>query len=138
MHNFELNYQLSEISFFAAKILSLNKKVILFDGEVGSGKTTLIKELCKILGSTSQFSSPTFQIVNEYVYPHGLIYHFDLYRLKNVADLGNLAFDDYLFSGNYCFIEWPQLLENIVTNDFVRIKLTSNNTYRNALIEITD
>lgn len=138
MHNFKLTYQLSEIADFAVKIISLNKKVVLFYGEIGSGKTTLIKELCQLLGSKSQFSSPTFQIVNEYVYAGGLIYHFDLYRLNSVTELENLGFDDYLFSGNYCLIEWPQLAEELINSDFIKIKLRTEGDARLAQVEVFD
>lgn len=138
MHNFEFNYQLSEISNFARKILSLDKKVMLFYGDIGSGKTTLIKELCEQLGSKSQFSSPTFQIVNEYVYNGGLIYHFDLYRLNHTSELMDLGFDDYIFSNQYCFIEWPELAEEMLTINHIKVKLTSEAESRKALVEVMD
>ncbi|MFN7910941.1 MAG: tRNA (adenosine(37)-N6)-threonylcarbamoyltransferase complex ATPase subunit type 1 TsaE [Bacteroidota bacterium] len=136
MYKLKLSYQLPEISEIAKKILGLNKKVVLFYGEMGSGKTTLIKELCQQLGSKSQFSSPTFQIVNEYVYDGGLIFHFDLYRLNATSELIDLGFDDYLFSGNYCFIEWPQKSEELVTHDFIQINLTNKGDARLAEVKV--
>lgn len=82
--------------------------VILFYGPMGSGKTTLIRALMKEIGA-GEASSPTFSIVNEYESPRGLIYHFDLYRLEKEEELEDIGFEDYLYAGNICLIEWPAL-----------------------------
>lgn len=84
-------------------------KVFCFDAEMGSGKTTFIKVLCKVLGYQGVISSPTYSIINEYPVKNTAIYHFDLYRLKSAEELVDIGFEDYLYSNNYCFIEWPQI-----------------------------
>ena len=104
-------------------------------GSNGSGKTTLIKELCKILGSQDHFSSPTYSIVNEYVYPGGKLFHFDLYRLKNLNELLDIGFEDYLYSGQYCFIEWPELAKDLINSDYVKIHLNDYGSKRLIGIE---
>lgn len=93
-------------------LLAGNRKVWLFEGDMGAGKTTLIKVLCKQLGVVSDMSSPTFSIVNEYA-TNGKekVFHFDLYRLKKASELNDIGFDDYLYSGQYCLIEWPHQVE---------------------------
>ena len=107
-----------------------NKKIIVFNGEMGSGKTTLIKAICKALGSKDEASSPTYSIVNEY---HGeqLIYHFDLYRLKDEDELIDIGFSDYTESEAYCLIEWPELalpyLEDYLTVDISMDELGARN-----------
>lgn len=110
-----------------------NKKHILFYAPMGAGKTTLIKELCKTLGSEDNFSSPTYSIVNEYSYPGGKIFHFDLYRLKSLEELLDIGIEDYLDSNNYCFFEWAELAENLVdTGVKVEIKVNGNIRYLHA------
>ncbi len=100
-------------------------RIFLFNGEMGSGKTTLIKAICKELKVTDTLSSPTYSIVNEYKTEMGnTIYHFDLYRLKTVAELFDIGFSEYLSSNNYCFIEWPELGEDFYENAvFVSIEI---------------
>ncbi|MBK8499471.1 MAG: tRNA (adenosine(37)-N6)-threonylcarbamoyltransferase complex ATPase subunit type 1 TsaE [Flavobacteriales bacterium] len=85
-------------------------RVFALHGDLGAGKTTLIKGFCEVLGVKDQTSSPTFAIVNEYHSAHGgTVYHFDLYRLRNAGELDGIGFAEYLDSGAYCFIEWPEL-----------------------------
>ncbi len=85
-------------------------RIFAFTGDLGAGKTTLIKALCKVLGVADQTSSPSFAIVNEYrSTAGGPVYHFDLYRIRNVNELRDIGFEEYLDSGAYCFIEWPEL-----------------------------
>ncbi len=99
-------------------------KLFLFYAEMGVGKTTFIKALCKCLGSADNFSSPSFSIINEYHCPTGKIYHFDLYRIKNIEELYNLGIEEYLDSGAYCFVEWPELMHNIIRNTFIKVSIT--------------
>src|SRR4051812_18460089 len=96
----------------AAQLLAFagDCRIYLFDGPMGAGKTTLIKVICETLGVTSPMGSPSFSIVNEYESPAGRLCHIDLYRVKNADELAELGMEEYLDSGDYCFIEWPELL----------------------------
>jgi len=105
-------------------------RVFLFYAPMGAGKTTFIKELCRQLGSHDSFSSPTYSIVNEYSYPGGRIFHFDLYRLKNSVELFDLGIEDYLHSGQYCFFEWPELVEELVEGNAVKVEIEVNGNIR--------
>ncbi|MFH6971123.1 tRNA (adenosine(37)-N6)-threonylcarbamoyltransferase complex ATPase subunit type 1 TsaE [Flavobacterium petrolei] len=109
-------FSIDQLEEVAQKIISENpKKVILFHGEMGVGKTTLIKQLCKTLGVTGATSSPTFSLVNEYeVDDNQLVYHFDFYRLNKEEEAMDMGVDDYLYSGNWCFIEWAEKIPNMI------------------------
>lgn len=110
-------------------------KVFAFYGKMGSGKTTIIQEICAALHSTDRVTSPTFAIVNEYFTSTGsAIYHFDFYRLKNLEEAFDLGYEDYLFSGNYCLIEWPEKIETLLPEDHVRVTLSEESS---GLREIT-
>ncbi len=122
---------LEDLPDAAKKILELagSNRVFLFYGEMGAGKTTLIKALCKELNVEDTVSSPTFSIVNEYSGSNKIIYHFDFYRIKNETEAFDLGYEDYLFSEAYCFIEWPEKISNLLPSKFVELKLlqTSEN-----------
>lgn len=105
-------------------------RIFLFDGAMGSGKTTLIKAMCRAIGSADEFSSPTYSIVNEYAYRGGKIYHFDLYRLKNTADLFDIGAEEYFDSGHYCLIEWPELAEELIEQPAVRVSIEMRDNHR--------
>lgn len=90
------------------------------------GKTTLIKELCRQLGVKENVSSPTFSIVNEYAAKEGNIYHFDFYRLKDEQEAFDFGYEEYFYSGEYCFVEWPEKIENLLPEDAVSISITAN------------
>ena len=123
----ETNYQLNGIEKVAKQLLSsLNSKVLLFYGNMGVGKTTLIKSIVKMLGSEDEVSSPTFSIINEYEAKDGIIYHFDLYRIKDIEEAYNFGIEDYLFSNNWVIIEWPDLIKNILPEPYDRIDLELN------------
>ena len=115
----ETVFSLDEINEVAQKILSQNpKKVILFNGNMGVGKTTLIKSLAKNLGVIDATSSPTFSLVNEYqIANNQYIYHFDVYRLKNETEALDMGIDEYLYSGNWCFIEWAENIPNLIPDE---------------------
>jgi tRNA threonylcarbamoyladenosine biosynthesis protein TsaE len=101
-----------------------NHRICAFYGEMGAGKTTLIKEICKKLEVTDQVNSPTFSIINEYHTKTGeVVFHFDFYRLKNEEELLDLGYEDYLFSGNICLIEWPEKIEDYLPPEACRIQI---------------
>lgn len=121
----EIIFSLDEIDKVAQKILSeYPKKVILFNGAMGVGKTTLIKALAKNLGVHDATSSPTFSLVNEYqIANNQYIYHFDVYRLKNETEALDMGIDEYLYSGNWCFIEWAENIPNLIPEEHSVIKI---------------
>lgn len=112
----KLEYYLQDIEHIAQQIIdSRPEKVILFNGDMGAGKTTLIKTLCKSLGVHDATSSPTFSLVNEYeTDDNQLVYHFDVYRLKSQTEALDMGIDEYLYSGNWCFIEWAEKIPDLL------------------------
>jgi tRNA threonylcarbamoyladenosine biosynthesis protein TsaE len=108
-----------------------NKKVFAFYGEMGAGKTTFIKAICENLGVEDMINSPTFSIVNEYLDADGnIIYHMDCYRIEKESEATDIGVTGYLYSGNYCFIEWPEKIERLLPDDIVKVKIaeTENGT----------
>ena len=95
-------------------------RVFAFYGKMGAGKTTFIKAVCEELGVTDVITSPTFAIVNEY---EGPIYHFDFYRIKRIEEVYDMGYEDYFYSGALCFIEWPELIEELLPDDAVRVNI---------------
>lgn len=124
----EITFSLDQIDSIAKKIINQNpNKVILFEGEMGVGKTTLIKALVKKLGVIETASSPTFSLVNEYQNTDKeVIYHFDFYRIKNETEALDMGVDEYLYSGNWCFIEWAEKIQNLIPDKFSKIYITSD------------
>lgn len=127
------NYHESELQEVARKLISnFGKiKVWCFDAEMGAGKTTLTKVICKELGVKDEMSSPTFSIVNEYQTEKGAdIYHFDFYRLKDLEEAIEIGVEDYLFSGNMCLLEWPEIVSPLLPDEYLQIsiKLVGDNT----------
>jgi tRNA threonylcarbamoyladenosine biosynthesis protein TsaE len=112
----EIVFSLEEIDTVAQLILQQNpNKVVLFNGNMGVGKTTLIKKMTQNLGVRENTSSPTFSLVNEYqTIDNQIVYHFDCYRLKTEIEALDMGIDDYLYSGNWCFIEWPEKIESLI------------------------
>lgn len=98
-------------------------RVFAFYGNMGAGKTTFIKAVCEELGVSDDVSSPTFAIVNEYASKMGPIYHFDFYRIKNISEVIDLGFEDYAYSGCLCFMEWPQLIDEILPEETVQVHI---------------
>lgn len=120
---------LKEINTVAKSFLKLfpTQKVFAFFGEMGSGKTTFIKELCVELGVIGNSNSPTFALVNEYpTIDSQIIYHFDFYRINKVSEAYDLGYEEYFFSGNYCFIEWPEKIEELLPEDLIKVSITVN------------
>lgn len=107
---------LDELGKVAENILKQfsEAKIFLLYGDLGSGKTNLVQRFCSMLGVEEFVSSPTFSIVNAYLAKGGTIYHIDLYRLKNLEEVIDIGIEEYLYSNHYCFIEWPELIEDLV------------------------
>ena len=121
-----IKFQLSTIDDAARQFVEAigDRTVFAFFGGMGAGKTTFIKAVCQQMGVTEDMvSSPTFAIVNEYEGSSGSIYHFDFYRIRQISEAVNMGFDDYLYSGNLCFIEWPELVEPLLPEDMVRVTI---------------
>ncbi|CAN1496414.1 COG0802 Predicted ATPase or kinase [Flavobacteriaceae bacterium] len=126
----EVVFSIDELENVAQKIIAQKtNKVILFNGEMGVGKTTLIKKLCSLLGVEGATSSPTFSLVNEYqTTTNQIVYHFDCYRLKSETEALDMGIDEYLYSGNWCFIEWSEKIESLIpeAHSAVNIKLQAD------------
>lgn len=101
-------------------------KVIAFYGKMGAGKTTFIKALCEELGVRDVITSPTFAIVNEYNASTQSIFHFDFYRIKKIEEVYDMGYEDYIYSGNLCLIEWPELIEELLPEDTLRVTIGQN------------
>ena len=107
-------------------------RVFAFYGKMGAGKTTFIKAICEELGVEDVITSPTFAIVNEYtshaslLTPHDSIFHFDFYRIKKLEEVYDMGFEDYFYSGSLCFIEWPELIEEVLPDDAVKVTIEEN------------
>lgn len=113
-----------ELNGLARQLLSKypQSRIFAFFGELGAGKTTFIKAICASLGIQDDVTSPTFSIVNEYIKNDGRrLYHFDFYRLKSAEEAYDLGYEDYFFSGFYCFIEWPERIEELLPPNVVRV-----------------
>ena len=98
-------------------------RVFAFYGQMGAGKTTFIKAVCEELGVSDVITSPTFAIVNEYTAASGPIYHFDFYRIKKLEEVYDMGYEDYFYSGALCLIEWPELIEELLPEDAVRVTI---------------
>ena len=124
---------INELPEVSKKILDFtfpNKKFILY-GNMGVGKTTLIKALSLHLGVRDIVSSPTFSIVNEYITSNEeKIYHFDFYRVNNEEEVYDIGYEEYFFSNSYCFIEWPDKIENLIEDNMIRVFITQENNNR--------
>jgi tRNA threonylcarbamoyladenosine biosynthesis protein TsaE len=132
------NYQLTDLPMISDHIIEkgLNFKIWIFDGEMGAGKTTLIKSICKNLGVMDEVSSPTFSIVNEYKTVDGkTVYHFDFYRVKSIEEAYDMGVEDYFNSGNLCLIEWPEKIKEILINE-IALNILINQKNNQRFIEI--
>lgn len=115
----ELQFSLDDIHTAARKVLDSNpNKIILFNGQMGAGKTTFINALAKTMGVNDTTGSPTFSLVNEYrTADNQILYHFDVYRLKSESEAYDMGMDEYLYSGHWCFIEWAEKIPNLLPQD---------------------
>jgi tRNA threonylcarbamoyladenosine biosynthesis protein TsaE len=128
----------NQLPAIAAEIISFaaDNRIFLFYGEMGAGKTTLIKSLCECLGTTENVTSPTFAIVNEYVGSSNKIYHFDFYRLKNQAEALDMGYEEYFYSDAYCFIEWPEKIPDLLPPHYINVSIkVTGDTSRQIIIE---
>jgi tRNA threonylcarbamoyladenosine biosynthesis protein TsaE len=129
---------LEETSKVIEAILPLlaTNKLIIFDGMMGSGKTTLIKSICYTLGVTDQVNSPTYSLVNEYKTPNDqVIYHFDFFRINNLDEAFDMGAEEYFYSGNLCLIEWADKIIEILPDRFIKISIEYSHEKRNYCIE---
>ncbi|HZX58844.1 MAG TPA: tRNA (adenosine(37)-N6)-threonylcarbamoyltransferase complex ATPase subunit type 1 TsaE [Mucilaginibacter sp.] len=122
---------LDELELAAEKLIQFaeQEKIFLFYGDMGAGKTTFIKSLCTRLGTKENVTSPTFSIVNEYRGATNKIYHFDFYRLKKQDEALDMGYEEYFYSGDYCFIEWPEKIAGLLPEHYIRVEIQvlSNN-----------
>jgi len=123
--NIEVN-NLSELDSAANALLEFagNDRIIAFTGDMGAGKTTFIKVLCEELGVKEVVTSPTFSIVNEYAAAGAIVYHFDFYRIKNLQEAYDIGYEEYFYSGNFCFIEWPERVKELLPETYVSVEIT--------------
>lgn len=130
---FEEKFTEERISEVAEKLIKFypNTRIFAFYGAMGVGKTTMVKAVCKHLKTTDTVDSPTFSIVNQYLTEEGsYIYHFDFYRLKKNEEAYDIGYEEYFFSGNYCFIEWPEKIEELLPDDCCRVILSEHDGVR--------
>ncbi len=118
---------LAQLDKIAQSIIekAAERKVWLFYGEMGAGKTTLIKNICKLLGVTNEVSSPTFSLVNEYDTndSKSIVYHFDFYRLESEDEAMDMGYEEYFYSGNCCLVEWPEKISQLLPQNVVKIQI---------------
>lgn len=115
-----------ELTIVAKELLAFaeGQKFFIFEGDMAAGKTTFIKSLCEVIGVKDVVSSPTFSIVNEYESNDGSVYHFDFYRLKNLQEAYDIGYEEYFYSGNYCLIEWPSKVEDLLPEVYIKVEIT--------------
>ena len=131
----KITYTQDELQTVAQQILeNATSRIFLFYGSMGVGKTTLIKAMSNQLGVKELASSPTFSIVNEYEAAGGLVYHFDFYRIETSQEALDLGVEDYLYSGEFIFIEWPEKIASLLPNGATEIRITTNSNGSRTLI----
>lgn len=137
-----MHYKISsvnDLSQVAKDIVELTKKVkiVAFFGPMGAGKTTLIKKICHLFGVKDEVNSPTFALVNEYKDADSKpIYHFDFYRIKKLEEVFDIGYEDYFYSGHICLLEWPQMIENLMPDEFVKVEIALGEKETERLIDI--
>ena len=117
---------LSELERVAEEILSSigERRVVLLRGGMGAGKTTLVSRIASKLGAEDTVTSPTFALVNQYEGREGTIYHFDFYRINRVEEVFDLGYEEYFYSGELCFVEWPEMVEGLLPEDAMEVRIT--------------
>lgn len=131
-------HSLAELDNAVEQILKdIPKGVVLFQGPMGAGKTTTISAMCRALGVSDHLSSPTFSLVNEYASAQGdPIYHFDFYRIDDEAEAMDMGYEDYFWSGHWCFVEWPEKIPNLLPSRFTLIRLSVEEDVRILEIKV--
>ena len=126
---FEIN-SVEELSQVTDLLISWRDKsdIIAFYGPMGAGKTTLIKNLCHRVGVTDEVNSPTFALVNEYLTENDSIFHFDFYRIKKLEEVFDIGYEDYFYSGHLCLLEWPELIDPLMPEHFIKVEIALGNT----------
>ena len=122
--NIEINSQ-EDLKSAALQLLDFagDEKIFLFEGDMGAGKTTFIKVICEALGVADLVSSPTFSIVNEYLATDGKIYHFDFYRIKDIREAYDIGYEEYFYSGDRCFVEWPARIAPLIPEHHLKVEI---------------
>ena len=117
---------LSELERVAEEILSSigERRVVLLRGGMGAGKTTLVSRIASKLGAEDTVTSPTFALVNQYEGREGTIYHFDFYRINRVEEVFDLGYEEYFYSGELCFVEWPEMVDGLLPEDAMEVRIT--------------
>ena len=130
--NMKVKFELDQLNKTSVELKkNINYNIVLISGEMGAGKTTLIKELLLHMSVIDNVSSPTFSIINEYsTSKDEIIYHMDLYRIKDIAELNNIGFFEYLESGRTCLIEWGEMIEELIDSDYNKFTLTVEDNLR--------
>ena len=130
--NIKIKFQLNQLSTVSDDVKkNINKNIVLISGDMGAGKTTLIKEMLKSMNVIDNISSPTFSIINEYnTSKEDIIYHMDLYRIKSVDELEGIGLFEYLESGNLCIIEWGDMIEEIIESEFNKFVISNEGQSR--------
>lgn len=139
MKNTFLIHSVDGLSEVSNHLIALRDKadVVAFYGPMGAGKTTLIKNLCHLMGVTDEVNSPTFAIVNEYVTDEGEpVYHFDFYRIKKLEEAYDIGYENYFYSGHLCLIEWPELIEPLLPDHHIRVNISLGASDEERVIEI--
>lgn len=128
--------QLETVALYLIEACRLTNKLVLLYGDLGAGKTTLVKQVVKILGSEDDTSSPTYSLVNEYTIPEDLFYHIDLYRINDTHEAIDMGIVEYIDSKHFCFIEWPEVILPLI-DEYISVKINiEENRKRNITINI--
>ncbi|MBO5810728.1 MAG: tRNA (adenosine(37)-N6)-threonylcarbamoyltransferase complex ATPase subunit type 1 TsaE [Bacteroidales bacterium] len=133
---FEIN-NIEELSKVSDLLLEWRDKsnIIAFYGAMGAGKTTLVKNLCQKLGVNDEVNSPTFALVNEYqTETFDSIFHFDFYRIKSLEEVFDIGYEDYFYGGSLCLLEWPELIDPLMPEHFIKVEITHGDTDTNRKI----